>query len=1546
MSTIATKLLAIVSDMTKQDDRDTIVSSFTRALDELFEDTSFQYSETREAGMWSFEMCTANKSFGWISCKMMNEIDPETRSAIEKAVRLLAVILENRSLRMAKTDRDKQLQEDVDRYRVSFNASPITIMVLQDDRIIFCNPAAAAMMGYDSPDEMTGMLGTDLVAENYRPAVMQRLRNLSHDAANPCMEMEILKKDGSTLISESTSVPIHLSGQQAFVVFGQDITERKRAQQALVKQQQRMEKITDTIPVGITILNKDGQILYANIQAEHILRLKKTEITQRAYNAPEFKITDYDGIPISNGQLPFVLVKKYKKSVYSFKHAIEWANGERKLLRINASPLLDDSGEFDGLVASIEDVTEWESATQALNDSLQTSADIVRLIPSGMFIYQFRAPDKLYLENGNPQAEKLTTINTKDWIGKEFNEIWPSARERGVTDAYLSVIKTGQQFETDDLFYSDDRLSGAFRIRAFKIPGERLAVAFENITEQKKAETALKEREHYYRSLLFNMHEDIIVINREYKIHDLNNSAANSIGLSRDEILGHPCYKLLRGYETPCKLQKNGCLMKEVFESGESRSCIHTHTTHQGKHLYADILLSPLKSNDGNVTHVVEAIRDITEIMETQIKLKETEERFRNLFDSMSSGVAVYEAVNDGEDFIFKDFNKASEKIEHVSREEVIGKSVKQIFPGVIDFGLFEIFKRVYQSGVAEDHPISLYQDNRIVGWRENYVYKAPTGEIVAIYDDVTEQKRANEERDRMFNLSIDMLCIAGFDGYFKQMNPAWSKTFGWSDEEMLAKPWIEFVHPDDREATIKARHHLIDGKLITSFENRYLCKNGTYRWISWNSFPLPNEKLIFAVARDVTEQKQAEEKIQRNFQDMETLNRVSQKITSSLSLNEVTKTVVEAIAETMQPDLTLLFLIDKNDLILQDFWASESRFQHNTTPVHKVGEYLCGIAVRDAMPVYSLNVSKDKRCSWQECKDAGIISFAALPLHGMHKLIGVLGIASAREKIDFQKRASFLEILSNEIAIALQNALLYDDVRQNSMKLAKTVTALKKEIRERKRVEIVIKESEARLRSIFLAAPTGIGMVVNRVLTQVNDRFCDMLLYARDELLNNSARILYPNEEIYSWVGQEKYRQIAEKGTGTVETRMRRKDGKIIDVILSSTPIDPADHSKGVTFTALDISERKRMENELRVSKEQYRDLVDNATEAIFIIQDYFIKFANPKMEEITGYSTDEIFKINQRDLIHPADIDGVNERFRNRIEGIYPLTAHSFRIYTKQKQLKWVEVNAVRIEWQGKPGVLCFMNDITERRNADEQIRKLNTELELRVKKRTFELEAVNKELKNFAYVVSHDLKAPLRAISQLSDWILNDYMHKLDATGQEYLNTMIGRVQRMDLLIEGILEYSRIGRLEKNAEPQNLNAIVSDVIENIGPIPHIRITVDDNLPTLNLDKIRAIQLFQNLIHNAIKFIDKPEGVIRISCCEMENFWEFSVSDNGPGIDAKYYDRIFHIFQTLETKDKSESTGIGLAVVKKIVEYYGGSVWVESTLGQGTTFNFTLPK
>lgn len=272
-----------------------------------------------------------------------------------------------------------------------------------------------------------------------------------------------------------------------------------------------------------------------------------------------------------------------------------------------------------------------------------------------------------------------------------------------------------------------------------------------------------------------------------------------------------------------------------------------------------------------------------------------------------------------------------------------------------------------------------------------------------------------------------------------------------------------------------------------------------------------------------------------------------------------------------------------------------------------------------------------------------------------------------------------------------------------------------------------------------------------------------------------------------------------------------------------------------------------------------------------------------------------------------------------------------------------RWFLMRVTRFPGMGVARAIVSHEDITERRQVEESLRRRVEELA-----RTAEdLERKNQELDQFAYVTSHDLKAPLRGIANLSRWIEEDGGEGLNDEVRGHLELMRGRVHRMEAMIDALLQYSRVGRAPIRPERVDVGALLAEIIDLVDPPPGMAIEVAPKMPTLTAERLPLQQVFQNLIVNAIRHHDHPErGRVEISARTIGDAYEFAVADDGPGIAPQYHEKVFVIFQTLEARDKKESTGVGLALVKKIVEAEGGRVTVDSEPGRGATFRFTWPK
>ncbi|MFZ5354670.1 MAG: MASE3 domain-containing protein [Bacillota bacterium] len=368
------------------------------------------------------------------------------------------------------------------------------------------------------------------------------------------------------------------------------------------------------------------------------------------------------------------------------------------------------------------------------------------------------------------------------------------------------------------------------------------------------------------------------------------------------------------------------------------------------------------------------------------------------------------------------------------------------------------------------------------------------------------------------------------------------------------------------------------------------------------------------------------------------------------------------------------------------------------------------------------------------------------------------------------------------------------------------------------------------------------------------------------------------------------------------------------------------------------EISDLQMIEKLLRKSKAWSRAIFEGSSIGIVLLNvNGIIIESNPAFERILGYNSEELRDIGIQKITHPDDLDHDMKLFNDLINGSIDSYEIEKRYVRRDGSIIWGNLKMSYILNTGEDFqfIIAMIEDITQRKLAEEN--------RLRLLK---ELETTNQELDNFAYIVSHDLKAPLRGIGSLANWLITDYGDKFDSEGKDIINLMINRVDRMKNFIEGILQYSRVSRINDSKELLDLNKVVDEVLELLALPDNITVNIENKLPEISCYKIFIEQIFQNLLSNAVKFMDKPEGVVNIDCQEEDEHWKISISDNGTGIDERYYKKIFQIFQTLQPRDKFESTGIGLSIVKKIIDTIGGKIWVESTPGEGSTFYFTIPK
>ena len=502
----------------------------------------------------------------------------------------------------------------------------------------------------------------------------------------------------------------------------------------------------------------------------------------------------------------------------------------------------------------------------------------------------------------------------------------------------------------------------------------------------------------------------------------------------------------------------------------------------------------------------------------------------------------------------------------------------------------------------------------------------------------------------------------------------------------------------------------------------------------------------------------------------------------------------------------------------------------------------------------------------------------------------------------------------------------------------------------ERKRGEENLRHSEGKYRTLVESSSDAILMLdKKRRIVSCGEAFLRLFGYERGEVEGQSVRIIHISESSFVQFGQLCYPAIEREGTYRTEWYFARKDGSIFPVETVTSAIK---NPKGVAtrYVAIirDITERKRVEELLQRERETFFSILQKAPYGLILMEKggTYI-YVNPEFTRMTGYTLEDA--PTGKEWFYKAYPDPEYRRQVRRawLEDISGRgLARVFSVVRKDGQVRELEFRPPTVLDEER--LIVTLSDVSARKRAEAEIRRLNEELEQRVMERTRQLEAVNKELEAFSYSVSHELRTPLLTIEGFCRILQRDYATHLDDRGSQFLDIITTGARKMGRLIDNFLAFSRLGHQEIETSDIAMAELVEEVIRELQAVDGERGTqvIVRELPAARGDRAMIRQVVSNLVSNAFKFTRITEApVIEIGGETAESLSCYYVRDNGVGFAMEQAGRLFAVFERLHAGEQFEGTGVGLATVHRIIDRHGGKVWAEGEPGRGATFYFTLP-
>lgn len=981
-----------------------------------------------------------------------------------------------------------------------------------------------------------------------------------------------------------------------------------------------------------------------------------------------------------------------------------------------------------------------------------------------------------------------------------------------------------------------------------------------DITDRKQAEEKLLASEEQFRQVFENSPVGLISFNEQGVITNCNQQFVEIIGSSYEKLIGLDMTKLPDEY-----------IRKAVLKTLAGENAMHEglyKSVTANKSTEVNVQFAPIQNAKGQITGGVGIVEDITERIAAAREIHQSQERYRMVYDYSPIGIINFDATGK-----IVDCNRQFLDIINTTPEKLFGLDLTKL-PN-------KLVANAVKKTLAGEQTKYEGKYVPVTGTRtaELHMHFSPFRDEdetvlggVGIIEDITERKQTEEklrQSDRIFKHALDMLCIAGFDGYFKTLNPAWSQVLGYTTEELLAKPWINFVHPDDVEATENAKATLIDGKEIYQFTNRFICKDGSVKWLAWNSFPYKEEGVMFGAVRDVT----------RQIQDRQILEESEKRFAKTFYASPISL----AIARTSDASIQ-----DVNDAFCRLSGFGREDILHKSPIELKLISKQVFIRALKTLDKTGLFINEEMQFKTRKGEERTVL----------------LSLEPFEIKGEGHFLASFIDIT---------------DRKQHEAELTKLTRAV-----EQSPASIVITDLEG-------------------TIEYINPKVCEITGYTPKELIGQNPRILNSGEKPESEY-REMYATLARGNTWRGEFHNKKKNGELYWESASISPVIN-DMGEMTHFIAVkeDITEWKKLRNELIASEERYRDMFKSNPLPMWIYDMDTLAFVEVNQAAVDkyGYSEAEFLSMTLKDIRPPEDIPGLLENVATVHE--HYQRSDQWRHLTKDGKRLDVEINLhTVISPEGYNRRMVLINDVTER------------EATARAMQQAKEMAEASSRLKtNFLNNISHEVRTPLNGILGVIS-LLSD--PEMEAEERESLNEIV--TISSERLIQTITDYMDISLITSGNMTKSLKTVsVVPVIEKLHKkfIPNISskgLAFDLQMPKqadkhfVHTDQELLEKVLIHLLNNAEKFTDK--GKITLGYRITENGMQFFVKDTGKGIKKEYQKRVFEIFSQEEEGNvrKFEGSGLGLAIIKGIADLLEARLSFQSAPGQGSTFYFTLPE